>query len=155
MGRGISKDLMTHCRREVLHAQWDILIDGEFLEAYEHGIVITCCDGITRRFYPRLMTYSADYPEKYMTCYLLRSRPLTKMNPESCLLVFVIMHDALVLGVLFLRHCSRTWAWFEICNSGRRSVAWMTNPKTALLPQLGKSSTKRIMPSTTTVWILY
>jgi len=31
---------MTSLSREVLHAQWDIFIDGEFLEAYEHGIVI-------------------------------------------------------------------------------------------------------------------
>lgn len=59
-----SKPFMTHCRREVLHAQWDILLDNEFLEAYEHGIVFESCDGITRRFYPRIVTYSADYPEK-------------------------------------------------------------------------------------------
>ena len=56
---------MTHCRREVIHAQWDILLDAEFLEAYEHGIATKCCDGIARRFYPRIMTYSADYKEKY------------------------------------------------------------------------------------------
>jgi hypothetical protein len=36
----------------------------EFLEAYQHGIVITCLDGIKCRFYPRIFTYSADYPEK-------------------------------------------------------------------------------------------
>lgn len=64
MGRNISKELMTHCRREVFHAQWSILLDDEFLEAYTHGIVIMCCDGILRRFYPRILTYSADYPEK-------------------------------------------------------------------------------------------
>jgi hypothetical protein len=62
---GSIKALMTHCRREVLHAQWSILLDDEFLEAYQHGIIIECCDGITRRFYPRILTYSADYPEKY------------------------------------------------------------------------------------------
>jgi hypothetical protein len=28
--------------------------------------VITCCDGITWRFYPRIFTYLADYPEKYV-----------------------------------------------------------------------------------------
>ncbi|KAH7917228.1 hypothetical protein BV22DRAFT_1026772, partial [Leucogyrophana mollusca] len=26
----------------------------------------TCCDGIQRRFYPRIFTYSADYPEKIL-----------------------------------------------------------------------------------------
>jgi hypothetical protein len=70
MGR--SKELMTHCRREVLHAQWNILLDDEFLEAYMHGIVIMCCDGILRRFYPRILTYSADYPEKYVALVLAR-----------------------------------------------------------------------------------
>lgn len=59
-----SQAFMTHCRREVLHAQWNILLDDEFIEAYIHGIVIKCCDGVSRRFYPRFMTYSADYPEK-------------------------------------------------------------------------------------------
>jgi hypothetical protein len=63
-GRGPNKAFMTHCRREVLHAQWQILLDDEFLEAYMHGIVVACCDGITRRFYPRILTYSADYLEK-------------------------------------------------------------------------------------------
>jgi hypothetical protein len=55
---------MAHCRREVLHAQWEVLLDDEFLEAYAHGIVIDCCDDITRRFYPRIFTKSVDYPEK-------------------------------------------------------------------------------------------
>jgi hypothetical protein len=34
------------------------------LEAYKHGIVVECCDSIKHRFYPRILTYSADYPEK-------------------------------------------------------------------------------------------
>ena len=61
---GSIKALMIHCRREIMHAQWMILLDDEFLEAYHQGIVIECCDGIMRRFYPRILTYSADYPEK-------------------------------------------------------------------------------------------
>jgi hypothetical protein len=63
-GHPPSAALMAHCRREALHAQWDILLDEEFLVAYEHGIVVQCCDEVTRRFYPRLLTYSADYKEK-------------------------------------------------------------------------------------------
>ncbi|KIM78572.1 hypothetical protein PILCRDRAFT_11038 [Piloderma croceum F 1598] len=57
---------MTHCRREVLHAQWAILLDDEFREAYKHGIVIKCCDRIMRQFYPRILAYTADYPEKVL-----------------------------------------------------------------------------------------
>jgi hypothetical protein len=68
-GKGPSNALMTHCRREVMHAQWDILLDEEFLEAYQHSIVVVCCDGIIRRFYPWLLTYSADYPEKYVPLF--------------------------------------------------------------------------------------
>lgn len=55
---------MTHCARELMHEQWKILLDDEFLEAWKHGLVILCPDGLLRRFYPRIFTYSADYPEK-------------------------------------------------------------------------------------------
>lgn len=64
MGRGPSKALMTHCRRELMHAQLSVLLDDEFIASYTHGIVVICPDGIERRFYPRIFTYSADYPEK-------------------------------------------------------------------------------------------
>ena len=64
MGSAPSADLLTHCRRELFHAVWRILLDDEFLEAYKHGIVIQCADGVFRRVYPRIFTYSADYPEK-------------------------------------------------------------------------------------------
>lgn len=47
-----------------MHAQLSVLLDDEFVEGYIHGVVITCPDGIERRFYPRIFTYSADYPEK-------------------------------------------------------------------------------------------
>ena len=55
---------MTFCARELMHAQWEILIDEEFLEAWLHGIVVLCSDGLYRRFYPRIFIYCADYPEK-------------------------------------------------------------------------------------------
>jgi hypothetical protein len=43
-----------------------LLLDPAFMHAYEHGIVIQFADGILRRIFPRLFTYSADYPEKYV-----------------------------------------------------------------------------------------
>ena len=55
---------MSYCHREYFHAQWDILLDEEFVEAYRNGVKILCGDGVTRLFYPRIFTYSADYPEK-------------------------------------------------------------------------------------------
>lgn len=68
-GEAPTADLLTHCRREVMHAVWAFLLDEEFMHAYEHGIIIECPDGIFRRFYPRIFTYSADYPEKYVNSY--------------------------------------------------------------------------------------
>lgn len=47
-----------------MHAIWKFLLTDEFIHAYKYGIVIKCIDGIERRVYPRLFTYSADYPEK-------------------------------------------------------------------------------------------
>lgn len=47
-----------------MHSVWSSLLDSDFLHAYTHGIVIKCVDGIVRRVYPRIFTYSADYPEK-------------------------------------------------------------------------------------------
>ncbi|KIK37340.1 hypothetical protein CY34DRAFT_15768 [Suillus luteus UH-Slu-Lm8-n1] len=63
-GKGPGADFMAHCHRELFHEQWKVLLDDKFVEACKHGIVIHCCDGIERRFYPRVFTYSADYPEK-------------------------------------------------------------------------------------------
>lgn len=42
-----------------------MLLDTEFVDAMQHGLVIVCPDGRRRCFYPRIFTYSADYPEKY------------------------------------------------------------------------------------------
>ena len=49
----------------MFHEQWKTILDDEFTEAYLHGIVIHCVDGVARRFYPRLFIYISDYPEKY------------------------------------------------------------------------------------------
>ena len=58
--------LFTHCHRELFHAQWKDLLDEEFLQVYAHGIVFVCGDNVKRRLFPRIFTYSADYPEKYV-----------------------------------------------------------------------------------------
>ena len=71
MGRGPSKALIAHVRREIMHAQWAIILDDEFLQCYAHGIILEGKDGIRRRFYPRIFTYSADYPEKLVGINLI------------------------------------------------------------------------------------
>ncbi|KAL1700677.1 hypothetical protein EV121DRAFT_294941 [Schizophyllum commune] len=60
------RDITTHCRRELMHAVWKVILDAEFLHAYKNGMVILCSDGVERRVYPRIFTYSADYPEKVL-----------------------------------------------------------------------------------------
>jgi hypothetical protein len=35
-GKGPNQAFMTHCQRELFHAQWKILLDNEFMEGYEH-----------------------------------------------------------------------------------------------------------------------
>ncbi|KAG8945266.1 hypothetical protein FRC04_001106 [Tulasnella sp. 424] len=65
-GKTVSQDLLQHCKRELFQAVWNAMMDPEFLEAYRHGIVVQCGDGITRRLFPRIFTYSADYPEKVL-----------------------------------------------------------------------------------------
>jgi hypothetical protein len=66
MSKSGMASLHTHCRRELFHACWDILLDEDFLYAYRHGIVLKCADGIMQRVFPRIFTYSADYPEKWV-----------------------------------------------------------------------------------------
>ena len=62
--KGPTEELIAHCKREAFHAQWEVLLDDEFTAAWKHGILTQGGDGITRRVYPRIFTYSADYPEK-------------------------------------------------------------------------------------------
>lgn len=63
-GGKIPGGLAAHLNRECFHAQWVIILDDELLLAIREGILIKCSDGVTRRFFIRIFTYSADYPEK-------------------------------------------------------------------------------------------
>ncbi|TFK72816.1 hypothetical protein BDN72DRAFT_742067, partial [Pluteus cervinus] len=56
--------LWTHCKRELVHEVWKQILDEEFLHYYKYGMVVRCSDGVERRVYPRILIYSADYPEK-------------------------------------------------------------------------------------------
>jgi hypothetical protein len=62
--KNMRREFFTYCHREFIHEQWRVILDDDFVKAYQHGIVVVCPDGIERRFYPRIFTYSADYPEK-------------------------------------------------------------------------------------------
>ncbi|KAG9118759.1 hypothetical protein FRC07_006565, partial [Ceratobasidium sp. 392] len=65
-GRPPAANLLTHLRRELMHAVLRDLLDDKFLHTWQHGVVIKCADGVTRRIFPRIFTYSADYPERVL-----------------------------------------------------------------------------------------
>ena len=60
-GQPASASTITHLKRELFQQVWDLLLDPEFLYAYEHGIVLKCADGITRQIFPRFF---------YLFCWL-------------------------------------------------------------------------------------
>ncbi|KAF8599346.1 hypothetical protein BDV93DRAFT_449512, partial [Ceratobasidium sp. AG-I] len=65
-GKPPSEALITHLRHELMHEVWKYLLDDDFIDAWNNGIVIECADGHKRRVFPRILTYSADYPEKVL-----------------------------------------------------------------------------------------
>lgn len=56
--------LLAHCKREAFQGVWRLILDDEFWHAYEHGVVVDFADSVRHRLYPRVFSYSADYPEK-------------------------------------------------------------------------------------------
>lgn len=56
-------------KSELMQRVWIKLLDDDFINAYLHGVVVECADGVVRRMFPRFFTYSADYPEKYVCAY--------------------------------------------------------------------------------------
>ncbi|KIL62147.1 hypothetical protein M378DRAFT_13086 [Amanita muscaria Koide BX008] len=59
-----STEVLKHCRREIIQLIMFLLLDDEFMQMYEHGLILEFVDGIKRRVFPRFFTHSADYPEK-------------------------------------------------------------------------------------------
>jgi Plavaka transposase len=64
LGKAPSKPIETHLKRELIQKVWELLLDDDFMAAYEFGMVCDSADGHVRRYFPRFFTYSADYPEK-------------------------------------------------------------------------------------------
>jgi hypothetical protein len=63
-GKQATAETIAFCKREIMHAIWHVLLSGPFEDAYKNGIVVTCADNVRRRIFPRILHYSADYPEK-------------------------------------------------------------------------------------------
>ncbi|KZV87861.1 hypothetical protein EXIGLDRAFT_571190, partial [Exidia glandulosa HHB12029] len=82
-GAAAKRALLTHCKRELMHESWKILLDDEFIEAYEWGMEVDCADGVRRLLFPRIFTYSADYPEK---CIIATVKDLGRCPCPRCLI---------------------------------------------------------------------
>jgi hypothetical protein len=41
-----SDEVLTHCKRELFQAIWNILLDDEFVDAYTNGMVVECSDQV-------------------------------------------------------------------------------------------------------------
>ena len=54
-----------------MHSVLETVLDDDFVYTYKHGMIVECPDGKRRRIYPRILTYSADYPEKYISPLIL------------------------------------------------------------------------------------
>jgi hypothetical protein len=63
-GKQPSDNLVRHMRQSVFHGALHLLLDNKFRDAWINGIKITFADGVERLVFPRIFTYSADYPEK-------------------------------------------------------------------------------------------
>ncbi|KAH9884316.1 hypothetical protein C8Q73DRAFT_661143 [Cubamyces lactineus] len=63
-GTSPTEAVLRFCKKELFQQLWLLLLDEEFMHAYVHGFVVQCGDGIVRRLFPRILMYSADYPEK-------------------------------------------------------------------------------------------
>ncbi|KAI0823815.1 hypothetical protein BC628DRAFT_1420563 [Trametes gibbosa] len=74
--------VLRFCRRELMQQIWLLLLDDQFMQAYLHGFIVKCGDGITRRLFPRLLAYSADYPEK---CLIACIKYLGRCPCPDCL----------------------------------------------------------------------
>ncbi|KAG1748520.1 hypothetical protein EDD22DRAFT_958151 [Suillus occidentalis] len=118
-GKGVGRECATHCHHKLFQAQWRILLDPEFLQAYKHGIVILCCDGVACRFYPRIFTYSADYPEKVLvaTIWQLGGCPCPRcLIPMGQLHNLGMQHDRQQRTTLACSNASRSKLVATVCD---------------------------------------
>ncbi|KIL60072.1 hypothetical protein M378DRAFT_47864, partial [Amanita muscaria Koide BX008] len=83
-GKAATSHILTHMRRELMHEVWKIILDDEFIDTYTHGFLMEFTNGTVRRVFPRIFTYSADYPEKVL---LAGIKQLGKCPCPTCLVL--------------------------------------------------------------------
>ncbi|KAL6302742.1 hypothetical protein BKA93DRAFT_827245 [Sparassis latifolia] len=100
-GKEATAQMLAHCRCELMHTVWKLLLGDHFEEACRHGIVVRCGDGIMRRLYPRFFTYSADYPEKVL---LATIRDMGGCPCPRCLIAKKDIHQLATVTDMRCRH---------------------------------------------------
>ena len=58
--------ILQFLKVQLMQQIWWLLLNDTFMNAYTHGIVITCGDKVKQWVFPQFFTYVADYPEKYV-----------------------------------------------------------------------------------------
>ncbi|KAL5537155.1 hypothetical protein ACEPAF_978 [Sanghuangporus sanghuang] len=90
-GRGASAELFTYLRRQLMQAILSLVIfQPEFLEVYTTGVQFRCSDNVTHRLFPRIMIYSADYPERMLVATL---RNMGAFSCPKCLIRREFIHE--------------------------------------------------------------
>lgn len=77
-----------------MQAVWLQILDKGFMYAFEHGILVVCGDGITRRVFPRFFQYSTDYPERFVI-----------MSVHLCTISDHAAHRTLLAGIGQMAGC--------------------------------------------------
>ncbi|KAF9538744.1 hypothetical protein CPC08DRAFT_738832 [Agrocybe pediades] len=61
-----TKDTLTHLRRELMQAVWELILDEDTVNAYAYGEKFRLYDEVDHALYLRFLFYSMDYPEKVL-----------------------------------------------------------------------------------------
>ena len=65
-GEAASAETLHYLKCSLMHEILCLILNEKFMNAYVHGIIVKCGDGILWRLFPRFFCYIADYPEKCM-----------------------------------------------------------------------------------------
>ena len=57
-------EVLRFLKVDLMQKIWLLMLNDAFVDAYVHGTLITCSDGVKHRIFPRIFTYAADYLEK-------------------------------------------------------------------------------------------
>jgi len=81
-----TSEMLTHLRRELMQEVWLILMDDDFMHAYIHELELDFIEDNLYVFFPRFLTDSKDYLEKYDFISLIRLVLITRSRIlMSCL----------------------------------------------------------------------